>query len=192
MANTSINQDSCSTRRQDKLAFGQTYLDIAPKTSAKSHEFGVESQNSQKDLMYTGDMTRGERIVKKREERSWNRRKLADLSGVGYDRLNKLEHDKTKEPRGQTLALIAKTLGVSVEYLETGEETPPTMDADELHFAMQANPEGVNGLLAKQAWEAAEAIEERVYGKQGGGMDFLLETYERILKRMINDKDEAK
>ncbi len=137
-------------------------------------------------------MTRGERIIQKRNELSWSRRDLAKRSNIGYDRLTKIEHDKTKEPRGHTLRLLAETLGVSEHYLETGEEQPTTIDENDLHHALQVNFEGGNGQIAKQAWEAAEAIEERVYGKGKGGMDFLLETFEKILLRMKNNPDEFK
>ncbi|KZL17646.1 helix-turn-helix protein [Pseudovibrio axinellae] len=192
MRNTSIGSETPSTTGQPKLAFKPIYFDKKQNARVKNSAFGAKSQNIPNKLMYNASMTRGERIIQKRKELSWSRVKLADVSCVGYDRLNKLERDMTKEPRGDTLNKIARSLGVSVHYLETGEERDPNLDSEELHYAIQGNLDGGNGVLAKKAWEAAEAIEERVYGKQRGGMDFLLETYERILKRLINDKDETK
>ncbi|MGH0003148.1 helix-turn-helix domain-containing protein [Pseudovibrio ascidiaceicola] len=135
-------------------------------------------------------MTRGERIVQKREALNMNRVQLAEKSGVGYDRLNKIEHDKTKDPRGYTLSKIAEALGVSVQYLETGDESQTALGPLNSYDITQSNFEGGNGLLAKQAWEFAEAIEERLYGKHKGGMSFLLETYERILRRLIDERKE--
>lgn len=137
-------------------------------------------------------MTRGERIIQRRQELSWTRTELSKRSGVGYDRLNKLEHDRTKEPRGNTIRAIAKTLGVPEHYLETGEDKELTLDEHELRNPIQSRHEAGGGQTVKHAWEAAEAIEFRVYGKQGGGIEFLLGTYERILMRMKIEKDEKK
>lgn len=143
-------------------------------------------------------MDRGKRIIQLRNAKNWSRVDLSEASGVGYDRLNKIEHNKTGVPRGTTMDSIAKALGVSVHYLETGKDEPcPT--PSEPHTATSsvvlADPIGRNSSgditnVTNQAWKLAEKAEERIYGKGKGSMDFMLDTYELIYKRLMRNKVE--
>ena len=65
----------------------------------------------------------GGRIVQLRERKGWDRTKLAELLGVSLERLKKWELGANLPSFGM-LAPLARTLGVSVDELVTGEPAP--------------------------------------------------------------------
>ncbi len=52
-----------------------------------------------------------------RQKKGWTQTELARRSGVKQGVLSDIENGKTKHPRIDTLAMIAKALGVPVEML---------------------------------------------------------------------------
>ncbi len=64
----------------------------------------------------------GERIVRLRQRRGWDRVELARRLGVRRERLAKWEQGKCAPPL-EMLIRLARTLGVSVDELITGEPT---------------------------------------------------------------------
>lgn len=75
--------------------------------------------------MRPGQETVGERIKRLREERGWTHRDLS-APGVGYAYISRIEHGQRK-PSLKALRILAKKLGVSAHYLETGEEVTPSV-----------------------------------------------------------------
>src|SRR4051812_27335670 len=67
--------------------------------------------------------TVGQRVRRLREERGWNQRQLA-APGCSYAYISRIEADLRK-PSLRVLRILAKKLGVSAHYLETGEEVTP-------------------------------------------------------------------
>lgn len=66
--------------------------------------------------------TIGERLRRQRKERGLSQRALAS-PGVTYAYISRIERDE-RVPSMKALRLLAPRLGVSVSYLETGEELP--------------------------------------------------------------------
>ena len=69
-------------------------------------------------------MTIGERIAKCRKEKNLSQEYIAELLDVSRQAVSKWETNQT-EPDTSNLIKLARTFGVSVEYLANGEEAPP-------------------------------------------------------------------
>lgn len=78
----------------------------------------MAEQATRKRRIYEG---MGERLRERRGELGFSQRSLSETSGVAVDVIVKLERD-ARGPRPSTLQKLAKTLGVSAEYLTTGRE----------------------------------------------------------------------
>lgn len=64
----------------------------------------------------------GERVRELRRARPMTLRELADKSGVHYVSIHRIESGTAKEPHPSTVRKLAEALGVSSEYLQTGDE----------------------------------------------------------------------
>ena len=73
----------------------------------------------------------GERIKRARDRCGMNQEQLAAAAGIRQGHISRLESGNLKDIRGETLAKLARALGVTTDYLlglteEGGEEdTPP-------------------------------------------------------------------
>lgn len=74
-------------------------------------------------------MNWADRLRSKFEETGWKKAELSRRSGVPYDNVNKYLAGKVDQPRGDTLASLAKALGVEPLWLEKGidHESPIRM-----------------------------------------------------------------
>lgn len=61
--------------------------------------------------------TFGERVAKERKKRDWTQQELAELAGVRYETINRIESGKHAEPRVYVAVALAKALGTTVDYL---------------------------------------------------------------------------
>ena len=76
--------------------------------------------------------TLGTRVREAREALGWKQDELANASGVSQQAITKIESGTTKRPT--CINALAKALGVSVDYLETGSANAsrddPTIEAE--------------------------------------------------------------
>jgi len=56
-------------------------------------------------------------LKKLRNKKGWSQEKLAREAGISYQTLIKIEQNRIKNPRLETLIKIAKALGVSLDKL---------------------------------------------------------------------------
>src|SRR5207244_3600416 len=78
--------------------------------------------------MKASEETVGQRIKRLREERGWTHRELA-APGCSYAYISRIEKDLRK-PSLKVLRILAKKLGVSAQYLETGEKVTPSAERE--------------------------------------------------------------
>jgi len=62
-------------------------------------------------------MTLGERIKLVRDQRGWNQQELARRAHVRPALISELEGERKTDTTGSVLRRLARTLGVSVDYL---------------------------------------------------------------------------
>jgi len=65
--------------------------------------------------------TLGQRLRARRIDRGWSLRELADMTGISYTHLAKLERDGVPYPGYRTIEKLADALGYTKEHL-MGEE----------------------------------------------------------------------
>ena len=56
-------------------------------------------------------------LKKIRNKKSWSQERLAREAGISYHTLIKIEQDRIKNPKLETLIKLAKALGVSIDKL---------------------------------------------------------------------------
>jgi len=56
-------------------------------------------------------------LKKLRNKKGWSQERLAREAGISYQTLIKIEQDRIKNPRLETLIKLAKALGVSLDKL---------------------------------------------------------------------------
>jgi transcriptional regulator with XRE-family HTH domain len=59
----------------------------------------------------------GERIKRLREKRGWTQQELADRVGIRYETINRIENQRSAEPRLSVARDLARAFGVSLDYL---------------------------------------------------------------------------
>src|SRR3954452_1914187 len=113
------------------------------------------------DMDRTGAETIGERLRRLRLERNLSQRELSS-PGVSYAYISRIEAG-ARRPSVKALRKLARKLGVSAEYLETGS---PLSDADvrelrlvdaELALRLDGDSSGADGQLAEVLREAVES-----------------------------------
>jgi len=57
------------------------------------------------------------KLKKLRNKKGWSQERLAREAGISYQTLIKIEQDRIKSPRLDTLIKLAKALGVSLDRL---------------------------------------------------------------------------
>lgn len=105
-----------------------------------------------------------------RRERGWNMERLAEQTGVPFERLLKLEHEPDHRPDAADLKKLAEFLGVPAESLLglAGLTKPPTQRLHEqaLRFAVRVEPvkaldanerEALENFMAALKQEATQA-----------------------------------
>jgi transcriptional regulator with XRE-family HTH domain len=61
-------------------------------------------------------------LKKLRKKKGWSQEKLAREAGISYQTLIKIEQDRIKTPRLDTLIKLAKALGVSLDKLISSQK----------------------------------------------------------------------
>src|ERR1700737_3741449 len=69
----------------------------------------------------------GPRVRAARERLGWTREALAFHSGVSWSAITQVELGRRTNVRPSTLAALSRPLGVSIDYLVGGSESPSTM-----------------------------------------------------------------
>lgn len=107
-----------------------------------------------------GPETIGRRLRRLRLERGLSQRALAS-PGVSYAYISRIEAG-TRQPSVKAVRMLARKLGVSPVYLETGSEVDPAEErelriaAAELELRLADNPTGVERTLARLVEEALQ------------------------------------
>jgi transcriptional regulator with XRE-family HTH domain len=65
----------------------------------------------------TENETLGQRLRARRVDRGWSLRELADMTGISYTHLAKLERDGVPYPGYRTIEKLADTLGMTKDQL---------------------------------------------------------------------------
>jgi transcriptional regulator with XRE-family HTH domain len=56
-------------------------------------------------------------LVKLRKQKGWSQEKLAVESGISYNTIIKIERDRIKNPKIETVIKLADALGISIDGL---------------------------------------------------------------------------
>jgi transcriptional regulator with XRE-family HTH domain len=105
--------------------------------------------------------TIGERLRRLRTERRLSQRELSE-PGVSYAYISRIEAN-TRTPSVKALRKLARTLGVSPEYLETGSEIGPSeqrelrLDDAELELRLDSDPAAAEVALQRLLEESTQA-----------------------------------
>jgi len=105
--------------------------------------------------------TIGERLRRLRTERRLSQRELSE-PGVSYAYISRIEAN-TRTPSVKALRKLARTLGVSPEYLETGSEIGPSeqrelrLDDAELELRLDSDPAAAEEALQRLLEESTQA-----------------------------------
>lgn len=70
----------------------------------------------------------GERVARLREARGWSQTELSRQSGVLQSDISRLEAGKTKRASALTVERLARALGMTTDWLLTGECEPPILE----------------------------------------------------------------
>ena len=62
-------------------------------------------------------MPLGDRLKRERERKGWSQNELSRLSGVRQALISELESGKKRDTKGSVLKRLARTLGVTMDYL---------------------------------------------------------------------------
>lgn len=124
-----------------------------------------------KRLVFPGMSGFGESIKKFREKRDWSQQELAERAQVSVTAVSKLERG-LHDPSRRTKRRLAEVFGVTVEELETGEETVTLALPRDLYdsIAARAKHEGhpsVVAFLAKVATSKTKRV-SRPLPREGG------------------------
>src|ERR1700686_3677208 len=77
----------------------------------------------------------GPRVRAARERLGWTREALAFHAGVIWSAIAQVESGRRTNLRPSTLAALSRPLGVSIDYLVDGSQSPPTMlDHSAFHY----------------------------------------------------------
>src|SRR5262249_8486806 len=97
-------------------------------------------------------LVRGERLREIRESRGLTQRQLAEICHIGINQLHRYENGKT-EPSATTLALIARALNVTTDYLlglssdSQGRLVKSDLDDNELDVVNAYRRDGWIGII---------------------------------------------
>jgi transcriptional regulator with XRE-family HTH domain len=69
----------------------------------------------------------GNRLRATRERRGWSREELAVRAGLSWSAIAQTESGRRRNPRPATLSALCSALGVPIDYLVSGGETPPML-----------------------------------------------------------------
>ena len=101
----------------------------------------------------------GSRVRAARERLGWTREALAFHAGVSWSAIAQVESGRRTNVRPSTLAALSRPLGVSIDYLVDGSQSPPTM-LDHSMFAYRTEDQfqATMGSFLAEGLERSEAI----------------------------------
>jgi transcriptional regulator with XRE-family HTH domain len=101
----------------------------------------------------------GSRVRAARERVGWTREALAFHAGVSWSAIAQVESGRRTNVRPSTLAALSRPLGVSIDYLVDGRQSPPTM-LDHSVFPYRAEDQfrTTMGSFLAEGVERSEAI----------------------------------
>ena len=77
------------------------------------------------------NMPLGDRLKRERERKRWSQNELSRLSGVRQALISELESGKKRDTTGSVLKRLARTLGVTMDYLGGMYEEPDSVVSDQ-------------------------------------------------------------
>src|SRR5918997_5678126 len=134
---------------------------LFPGVFAMSDEETTMDTEVKEAYVQGGGETIGERLRRLRTERRLSQRELSE-PGVSYAYISRIEAN-TRTPSVKALRKLARKLGVSPEYLETGSEIGPADERElrladaELELRLDADTTGAEKNLKALLDEAAQA-----------------------------------
>lgn len=99
------------------------------------------------------------------DRKGWDMAELSRRSGINYDSINKYQRGEVDNPRGNTLSVLAKTLGVEEIWLRDGISVASENTS---HFRRNAKK-----VALENSGEARILEVDLRAGSGGGGMDSL-------------------
>ena len=125
----------------------------------------------------------GQRLRRLRLERGLSQRELSE-PGVSYAYISRIEAG-ARRPSVKALRLLAKKLGVSADYLETGSEIGDSEERElrladaELELRLADDPSAAEATLAELLREAEEAGDRMAAGRARVALGFLASRQSR-------------
>jgi transcriptional regulator with XRE-family HTH domain len=94
-----------------------------------------------------------------RERRGWTREALAFHSGISWSAIAQVESGRRTNLRPSTLAALSRPLGVSIDYLVDGGQSPPTMlDHSAFPYCSEDQFQRTMGSFLAEGVERSEAV----------------------------------
>lgn len=101
----------------------------------------------------------GPRVRAARERLGWTREALAFHSGLSWSAVAQVESGRRTNLRPSTLAALSRPLGVSIDYLVDGSQSPPTMlDHSVFHYDADDQFATTMGSFLAEGIERSEAM----------------------------------
>jgi len=134
-------------------------------------------------------MTWQERLQQLRKQNDLTVKDLARRANVGYDNLYKIEKGLIENPRGDTIAKLARALGVNEQFLRFGihgVKSDSSLLDSEFITNLEESTYEVDLELVDKAWRQALNVEAKVYGVGNKGpIDFVSMMFARIYQEML-------
>jgi transcriptional regulator with XRE-family HTH domain len=112
---------------------------------------------STEDMSGSGGI--GSRVRAARERLGWTREALAFHAGVSWSAIAQVESGRRTNVRPNTLAALSRPLGVSIDYLIDGGQSPPTMlNHSAFLYRTEAQFQTTMGSFLAEGVERSEAI----------------------------------
>jgi transcriptional regulator with XRE-family HTH domain len=101
----------------------------------------------------------GSRVRAARERRGWSREALAFHSGLSWSAIAQVESGRRTNLRPSTLLALSRPLGVSIDYLVDGGQSPPTMlDHSAFPYRSEDQFQRTMGSFVAEGVERSEAV----------------------------------
>lgn len=100
----------------------------------------------------------GTRVKSSRERLGWSREELAFRAGISWSAIAQIESSRRTNLRPATLSSLAETLGVSIDYLVSGEPASPLLNHRALLYADDEGLVATAGPYLREGIERSEAV----------------------------------